>query len=644
MSRRRVVMVNGSRFVVLASVCVVVAMLYVAQDVLIPVVLAVLLSFLLAPMVRGVQRMRLGRVPAVLVVVVVAFSFLGALGWVVGEQIAHLAENVPQYQDEIVRKIRHFRGQGSTIADRISGLGREIAEAGSGAASSSEGATVTTAPAGTAANPIYTVPLPLRRSAANALGEYLGLALGPLGTAAIVVVFVIFMLVRREDLRDRLIRLVSGGQYMVTTRALNDAGARISRYMLAQSLLNGIYGVTVALGLWLIGLTLGDGRGFPNVVLWGLLCALLRFIPYVGPWVAAAFPVILSLVVYPGFAVFGSTVALFVVIELVSNNVLEPWLYGASTGISTIAILVAAVFWAWLWGPVGLLLATPLTVCIVVLGKYVPQLKFLDVLLGDEPALPPYVSYYQRLLAGDRDEAAAVVREHAKGTAAERVPDDVLIPALILTRRDREGAGLSAEDETFIYDATREVVDRGYLAIRKAEARASKADAAEASAARRSLVLGCASHHRSEELVLRMLGGIIEPDGADVEALSTRLLPVEIETRVRAAEPAVVFIAVLPPGGLAQARYLCTRLRERFPELPIVVGYWGRPRDFDRLLVRLRAAGASYVTTSLVQARSQILALIEAAPSRALPRETAAQPLGAEVAKSMGVRGDTGIT
>src|SRR5688500_5497844 len=453
MSRRRVIMVSGSRFVVLASVCIVVLTLYAAQDVLIPVVLAILFSFLLAPMVRGVQRMKLGRVPAVLLVVAIAFSILGALGWVVGEQIAHLAENIPQYQAEIVRKVRHFRGQGSTIADRIANLGREIEQAGSSTAPATQSATGTaatsTAPAGTAANPLYTIPLPPPRSPIKSMGDYLGLALGPLGTTAIVVVFVIFMLLRREDLRDRLIRLVSGGQYMVTTRALNDAGARISRYMLAQSLLNGIYGVTVALGLWLIGLTLGDGRGFPNVVLWGLLCALLRFIPYVGPWVAAAFPVILSLVVYPGFAVFVATVAMFVVLELLSNNVMEPWLYGASTGISTIAILVAAVFWTWLWGPVGLLLATPLTVCIVVLGKYVPQLKFLDVLLGDQPALPPHVSYYQRLLAGDRREATGVVKEQAAEKGADGVPDGVLIPALILARRDRERAGLSAEDEGF---------------------------------------------------------------------------------------------------------------------------------------------------------------------------------------------------
>jgi hypothetical protein len=271
----------------------------------------------------------------------------------------------------------------------------------------------------------------------------------------------------------------------------------------------------------------------------------------------------------------------------------------------------------------------------------VPQLKFLDVLLGDERALPPYVSYYQRLLAGDHEEAAAVVREHAKAAGAARVADDVLIPALLLTRRDRERAGLSAEDETYIYDATRDVLDRWRHVAGNPAPKAADADAMPGECSSRALVLGCPSHHRSEELVLRMLGYVVEPDGFDVEVLSTRLLPVEIENRVRAADPAVVFIAVVPAGGLAQARYLCTRLRERFPTLWIVVGYWGRARNFDRLLVRLRAAGASYVTTSLLQARSQIRALVEAPP---VTPAAAALPPGAEVAQSSGVRVDPTIT
>jgi predicted PurR-regulated permease PerM len=385
-----------SRLSPLVTACVLVAALYFAQEVLIPLVLAMLLSFLLAPAVRGLER-RLGRALSV-VVVACAFAVIGSLGWVVAEQVVDVADRMPQYQDEIVRKVRQVRGQGSALADKVARMGRAIEKASTDTqpATAPAGARLPRPPApdGTVANPVYTVPLPSPRSPLSSLGQYLGLALGPLGTGALVIVFTIFMLVEREDLRDRMIRLVSGGHYMVTTRALDDAGRRITRYMIAQSIVNGTYGLAIALGLWLIGLVVGRGQAFPSFVLWGLLCAVLRFIPYIGPWVAAAFPVTLSLAVYPGFTVFTATACLFVLLEIVSNNLMEPWLYGASTGMSTVAVLVAAVFWTWLWGPVGLLLATPLTVCIVVVGKYVPRLRFLDVLLGDQPALPRHVTYY----------------------------------------------------------------------------------------------------------------------------------------------------------------------------------------------------------------------------------------------------------
>ena len=602
------------RFGAVAAVLGTVAGLYFAQEVLIPFVLAMLLAFLLAPLVRALERRGLRRVPAVLAVVAVAFALIFVLGWVVGRQVVDVAENLPQYQGEIVRKVRRVRGGGSALAERIGRMGREIEKAshapdiGPLTAPATPPAVVPAtgpiSPSGSVADPFYTVPLPSPRSPVKTLAEYLGLALGPLGTAALVVVFVVFMLLEREDLRDRMIRLVSGGHYTVTTRALNDAGTRISRYMLAQTVVNGTYGAVIAIGLAVIGLTLGHGTPFPNVLLWGLLCAVLRFIPFIGAWIAAAFPVALSLAIYPGFAVFAATACLFALVELLSNNVMEPWLYGASTGMSTLAVIASAVFWTWLWGPIGLLLATPLTVCLVVLGKHVPMFKFLDVLLGDQPALPRHVSYYQRLLAGDAEEAAAVARQHARENGAEHVPDDVLIPALALARRDRARAGLSGDDESFILRSTREVLDK-----LNPDSGAVAGDATGAAAAR-PLVLGLPAHHRAEEVALDMLPMLLEPLGCAVRGVPTRTLPVEVEAEVERDKPALVFVAVIPPGGLAQARYLCARLRKRFEGLPIVVGYFGRPRDFDRLLVRLRASGASYVTTSMLQSRGQIGALL----------------------------------
>jgi hypothetical protein len=374
--------------------------------------------------------------------------------------------------------------------------------------------------------------------------------------------------------------------------------------MLAQVIVNGSYGLTVAIGLWIIGLTAGHGVTFPSFVLWGLICSVLRFVPYIGPWVAIVFPVTLSLAVYPGFTVFALTVGMLIIVELVSNNVLEPWLYGTSTGLSTVALIVAAVFWTWLWGPIGLLLSTPLTVCIVVLGKHVPQLKFLDVLLSDKPALPPGVSYYQRLLAGDREEAEEVARGAGKSGGTEQLPDEVFIPALLHARRDRAEDDLTAEKETDVFDATGEIVARLFPAPERAEG------AAAALTTTAPLILGCPAHHRVEELVVRLLGALMTPEQYRVEALSTRLLPAEVEATIERERPAVLFIAVMPPGGIVQARYLCRRLRKHFKDLPIVVGYWGRVRNFDSLLVKLRAAGASYVTTSLAQTKSQIEALV----------------------------------
>ena len=598
---RRSTLLKTSRLALFVAACLAVAVVYFAQEVLIPLVLAVLLSFLLAPVVRFLERRGFARIPAVLATVAVAFAFILEIGWVVGEQLVNLADNAPQYQSEIVQKVRRVRGHGG-FASRIGELGKQIEAASEGPSSQPAGRP----PSGALADPFYTVPLPSPRAPLKTLGEYLGFVLGPLGTAALVVVFVVFMLLEKEDLRDRAIRLISGGQYMATTRALNDAGKRISRYMLAQTLVNGSYGVIIMMGLWLIGLTIGHGKTFPNFFLWGLLCAVLRFVPYIGPWVAATFPVTLSLAVYPGFQVFVATACLIVLVELVSNNVMEPWLYGSSTGLSTVAILVAAVFWTWLWGPIGLLLSTPLTVCLAVLGKHVPRLGFLDVLLGDQPALEPHVRFYQRLLAHDAAEAEKLARAHAAERGADHLPDEVMIPALLLARRDRERAGLSAEDETFIFDSTLGVVDR-------LEGDPPPAGAGAASAA---TVLALPAHHRSEELVIHMLAGFLHADGYAASVSTARSLPVEIEARVASERPAAVFVAIVPPGGLAQARYLCRRLRRKFPDLRIVVGYWGRTRDFDGLLVRLRAAGASYVTTSLLQSRSQLRALLASADTR----------------------------
>ena len=283
--------------------------------------------------------------------------------------------------------------------------------------------------------------------------------LSPLTTVGLVFVFTIFMLVARDDLRDRMIRLLSGGRYIVTTKAIDEASRRISSYIRAQTILNSVYGLCIGVGLWVIGMTLGGDKGFPNYARWGLLCAVLRFVPYVGPIVAGAFPILLSLVVYPGFVVFTATALLFVGVELASNNVIEPWLYGSSTGMSAMAIIIAAVFWTWMWGPVGLLLATPLTASLVVLGKYVPQLRPLTVLLGDKTPLPPFVSFYQRLLADDSARAAKILEGAIEETDVETAADDVLLPTIRRVRRDRARDELNAPREHRLMQQITQMID-----------------------------------------------------------------------------------------------------------------------------------------------------------------------------------------
>ena len=393
---------------ILASTCVVVAALYFAQEVLMPLATSVLLCFLLTPLVARLERNRIPRVAAVVIVVSVLIVVLLALFIAMGTQVKDLAEQLPSYQSNIVEKLKVVQPSKDSFFQRtwnaVQGIQKAVTEP------ATQPVTIiapTSAPPGsTPAVPMYVnVIAQSTGSSVDTISAYLSTVLGPLGTAGMILIFVIFMLLQREDLRDRVIRLVGEGQLYVTTQAIDDATNRISRYLIAQSIVNGTYGLAISLCLLGIGYFVGDNI-FPNFLLWGLICAVLRFIPYIGAWIAAAFPLLIAFAVYHGYGVFVSVIVMFVVIELLSNNLMEPWLYAASTGLSTVAVLVSAVFWTWLWGPMGLLLATPLTVCIVVLGKHVPQFSYLDILLGDEPVLEPHQRLYQRLLASDVEEAS----------------------------------------------------------------------------------------------------------------------------------------------------------------------------------------------------------------------------------------------
>jgi hypothetical protein len=367
-----------------------------------------------------------------------------------------------------------------------------------------------------------------------------------------------------------------------------------------QALVNGTYGVALAMGLFCLGVE--------HAFLWGFLAAVLRYIPYIGAWVAAVPPVFLSLAMFAGWIQPLLVVGLIVLIELVSNNVMEPRLYGQSMGVSEVALLVSAAFWAFLWGPIGMVLSSPLTVCLVVLGKYVPSLEFLDVLLGDEPALDSDVSYYQRLLARDQDEATELVLDRVKAAPPERVYDELLVPALNYAKRDRERDELAEADEQFILRATREIVED--LGERQAAEAEKEGDSGEGGAESPSPihVLGCPGRDEADELALEMLGQVLDPARWRVEVLSVEMLSAELVALAGEKAPAVVCIGALPPGGLAHTRYLCKRLRARLPGVKIVVGRWGLKGNVEQNREQLREAGADEVATTLLETRDRLQA------------------------------------
>jgi predicted PurR-regulated permease PerM len=592
----------------LVGFALIVGILYVAKAVLVPLALAVLLTFILTPIVSTLQRYGLRRVPAALLSVLLALAAFGAVGWTTGAQANKLAHELPEHKEKIRKKIADLRGSGETVVGRLLHMMRELDEE----PKKTDGATGDSA----AKQPEVVVVRPEEPSSFERLARFAVPVLEPLVTAVFVIVMVLFMLVNREDLRSRFVSLVGHGHLTGTTRAVVDAAQRVSNYLLTLLLTNIAFGVVFAAGLFALDV--------PYPLLWSFLIMALRFVPFIGVWIGASFPILLSFALSPEWTQSLLVLAFIAVLDLLTANVVEPLVFGHRTGVTPIALLVAAAFWTWIWGPIGLILATPLTVCLVVLGQHIPRLHFFTLLMGSQPLLKPHVNYYQRLLAKDVEEATQVALAYAKTGGLGSLCDDVFLPALALARRDRKHNGMSAEEEASIFQATEEILNQAEqtLMVSAADAKATSPAAEENGKPAVSVsILGCPAHHEAEELSLRMLAPLIDRDGCRLEMISTQALASEAEDRIAQEKPALVFIPILPPGGLVQARYLCKRLRRRFKDLPIVVGYFGAVRDFDRLQAHFRAAGANYVTTTLLQSRSRICTLIgipqpqEAAPS-----------------------------
>jgi predicted PurR-regulated permease PerM len=624
---------SRSSFFVLCGVLLVTAFLYWAQKVLIPVALAVLLAFILTPAVSALQRRGLGRVPSVLMVTILVFVLLWGIGWIISQQVTGLLYRLPTYKDEVVHKIERLRGTGNSgvwqrVRDFVNGVTEQLVDPGAAPAEepAAEGtfwdrwSNETTwrqyqdiTPGRDPNHPAYVTTA---SSGWSRVAELAGPAGEFLASCFLVVVLTIFMLTQRENLRNRVVRLMGHGQLVTTTRAIDEGARRISRYLLMLVFVNASVGLLLAVGLFLVGLYAAPPGGLAlrtTAVFWGFIAASLRFVPYLGTWLAAALLFVFCVATLPGWTLPVLVMAMFVVVELLTANVVEPLLFGHSTGSSPLALLLAAAFWTWLWGPVGLILSTPLTVMMVVLGKYVPQLQFFEVLLGDEPALSAETTYYQRLVAHDLDEASDLVEDYAQSNSSEAAHADLLLPALIQARQDRERGELDSDGVQFVYRTTRAVLDEMAPAAAAADGPAPKLT-----------LLGCPARDEGDELALLILAAILRPLGYSVEVLSSSMLAAEVMERVGNECPKVICVASLAPGGAAQARYMVKRIRTQCPGVKIVVARWGEQENLERMNKRLKAAGADFVGSTLAETRSQVVPLLQVASVAAQAAELAA--------------------
>ena len=568
-----------NRLATVIALIVGVTALYLARAVLVPIALAALLTFMVYPIVDGLTRVGLPRALSVTAVVTTLFLALGGVFWILSIEFASLSTQIPVYRDNLITKIGEVRrlGRGGALEKMqtaVTDVAKELEQQ--------------PAPAPGAPAPVVVRAEPSGRWQLPAYVEYAG-------AAAAVILLVIFMLIEREDLRNRVIRLGGYHRLTTTTRVLDEAAHRISRYLLMQSIINTSFGVGITLGLMLLGV--------PYPLLWGFLAAVLRFIPYVGVWAAALLPIVFTLAAFPRWYQPLLVAGLFVVLEVAASFALEPLLYGQSAGVSQVALLCSVAFWAWLWGPIGLLLATPLTVCLVVLAKHVPGLEFIGILMSDEPPIAPSASYYQRLLAQDRAEAERIVTERARERGPEAVFDDVILPALRQARHDHRQGTLTEEAQQDIWRETAEIVDALGAAGREA---ARAAEARPDGPVREVRVIGIPVQDEADRLGLEMLAHLVDEARWAIEIASPHLLGSEIVALVEAQRPVAVVLGALPPGGRGRTRYLCKRLRARFPDLRILVARWGLRENVALARRQIEGAGGDLISISLQECRHHL--------------------------------------
>lgn len=579
---------------------VVAGAIYFARPVLIPLALAILLAFALAPIVSVLRRLRLGHVGSVLLTALFAIGVIGALVIFIGSQLAHLAADLPRYQHTISEKISALEqnARSNGVIARASNLLQNLNNGISTPPPTSpamKGALRALAPHQRELAPIPVVIRPQNATPLQIIGNIVRPLLDPLATAGIAIIFVVFILLQKEDLRDRFIWMAAAGDLQRAKAALDDGADRLSRYLLAQTAINTVFGALIGTGLWLIGL--------PQPWLWGLVAGILRFVPYVGVPLAALTPLVLSLAVGSGWWMMLWTAALYFVLEPVMGQMVEPFLYGQSVGLSPVAIVVAATFWTWAWGPVGLLLSTPLTLCLAVLGRHVERLRFLDVLLGNRPPLAHEESVYLRILSGDPDDAARLAEIYLKDhTLCEYY--DVALRALVLAQDDLErdaiDVGRSDEFRTMIEGLIQNLADHKEIeAAVDGREPCQKTYTAETlpPAWRNRPVLCVAGRGALDEAAALLLVHLLEKRGIGARMISSREASAARISDLDVNGVCFVCLSHLGASGGSQAHYLMRRLRRRVPEATAIAGFWGLTDDDSRFLDAFGTTEAEVVTT-----------------------------------------------
>jgi predicted PurR-regulated permease PerM len=571
----------------------VVVVLYLARDILIPLAFAIILALVLSPAVGWLQKLHFRRFPAVLLVMLVSIAVAGGISYVIFNQLLEVVNELPSYRENIDNKIRALRtpnkGALGRAAQSVEDLGKELATAQE--APPQPPLSGRTAGMNTRENPL---PVQVIEGPANSLIYIRDLTrpvLVPLAILTIVLVFTVFLLVEEADLRNRLFRLAGLNRVNLMTQALDDATQRVSRYLMLQFLVNAGFGLLCGVGLHMIGV--------PYAALWGSVAALFRIVPYIGAVVAGLFPLLLSLAVFDGWRLPLLVFLLFSTLELITGNLLEPRLYGSHTGISSLALLLTTVFWATLWGPAGLILSTPLTVCVVVLGRHIPHLSFLHILLGDEPVLAAEAHLYQRLLAMDEQEARTVVEEYLGKNSLLELYDNVILPALTMAELDRHKGALDPEREEFLFLSLREMLAEF---SERAQNAAPEQDGGRLDAPVPGRVLCFPAHDEADEIAAAMLSQLLEQAGCPAISFPLGASP---QTMLGLVEPVpndVLCISAVPPFAFSHARTVNRLLRAKFPQARILIGVWGFNGEREGAVKRFQPLPPDKLVTSLADA------------------------------------------